>query len=285
MMMLRVGLAVMVAALTVTAAGSGRTPARPAVTAVIGQSVQEFRGFVLPARQVELAAPIEEILWSVEVEESDRVEKGQLLAKLYYQLQEVVVESAKVRAESTAEIDRATLNIEDAQLTFDRITEAYEQAAANELEARRARILLDEAKASLDAAQDNKMLAEVNLRLEQRRLERYDIRAPFDGTVIELVADPGERLTDADNIVLHLADLDTLEAQVDLPIELFGDLKVGQHYVLIADEPIDRELTWELKTINPLIDTASRTFHCVFSMANPGGTLPAGFTVRLRWPQ
>ena len=285
MITLRVGLTVIVAALAVTASGAGRTPARPAVIAVFAQSVQEFRGFVLPARQVELAAPMEEILWSVDVEESDRVVKGQVLAKLYYELQEVVVEAAQVRAASTAEIDRATLNIEDAQLTFDRITQAFERAAANELEVRRARILLDEAKASLDAAQDNRMLAEVNLRLEQRRLERYDIRAPFDGTVIELVADPGERLTDADNIVLHLADLDTLEAQVDLPIELFGDLKVGQDYVLTADEPINRELTWELKTVNPLIDTASRTFHCVFSMANPAGTLPAGFTVRLKWPQ
>ena len=86
---------------------------------------------MLPARQVELAAPMEEILWSVDVEESDRVVKGQVLAKLYYELQEVVVEAAQVRAASTAEIDRATLNIEDAQLTFDRITRAFEQDAAN----------------------------------------------------------------------------------------------------------------------------------------------------------
>ncbi len=275
MMKVGQGLGLFIAAVTVTAAGSGW----------MAQSPQEFRGFVLPARQVALAAPIEEILWSVDVEESDRVTKGQVLAKLYDRLQEVVVESARVRAESTAELERAKLNIEDAQLTYDRISAAFERAAANELEVRRARIILDEAKASQGAALDNKALADVNLRLEQRRLERYEIRAPFDGTIIEVVAEPGERLTDADNVVLHLADLDTLEAQVNLPIELYGDLKVGGGYTLIADEPINRELTWELKTITPLFDTASRTFRCVFSRANPQGKLPAGFTVRFKWPQ
>ncbi len=239
---------------------------------------------MVPNRAVNLAAPIEEILWSVEVEESDRVKAGQVLAKMDGRLQKVVVEAARLRAQSTAEMDRAELDIEDAQMTLERITAAFELSAANELEVRRAQIMLGVAQAAHAAAQDNKALAKVNMRLEEQRLERYQIRAPFDGTVIEVIAEPGEMLNDNENVLL-LADLDTLEGLLYLPIELFGRRKVGERYVLIADEPVNDELTWELKTVNPLIDTASRTFHCVFSLENPGAALPAGFTVRLRWPQ
>ncbi|MHC4447574.1 MAG: efflux RND transporter periplasmic adaptor subunit [Planctomycetota bacterium] len=298
MKQLRIGVAVMVAAFAMTTAGSGRPSAGPAGAlaaaapaqvdrggaAAASWSDEGFRGFVMPSRQVELAAPIEEILWSVAVEESDRVEAGQVLAKMDDRLQQVVVEAARVRAESTADLERAKLDIEDANLTLERITAAFERSAANELEVRRAQIALGRANAAHAAAIDNKALAEVNLRLEEERLERYLIRAPFDGTVIDVIAELGAMLTDTDD-VLMLADIDTLEAQLNLPIELFGSLKVGERYVLVANDPVNDELAWRLKTINPIIDTASRTFRCVFSLDNPGAVLPAGFTVRLKWPQ
>ena len=90
----------------------------------------------------------------------------------------------------------------------------------------------------------------MNLRLEEQRLERYLIRASFAGTVIDVIAEPGAMLTDTDN-VLMLADLDVLEAQLNLPIELFGSLTVGDRYVLVADVPVNKELTWRLKTSSP----------------------------------
>ncbi len=245
---------------------------------------QLYRGYVVPNRLVKLAAPIEEILLSVEVKESDRVKAGQLLAEMDYWLQEVVVEAAEVRAASTADIERAKLDIEDATLTHDRITDAFDSNAANELAVRRAKINLGAAEAAHTAAQENKLLAEVNLRLEQRRLERYKIKAPFDGTVVEILSDPGAMLNENED-VLVLADLDTLEAHLNLPVELYGRLELGKSYMLVADEPINDELTSRLDRINPLIDTASRTFRCVFVLDNPGATLPAGFTVHLRWPQ
>ncbi|MHC4109098.1 MAG: efflux RND transporter periplasmic adaptor subunit, partial [Planctomycetota bacterium] len=234
MKQLRIGVAVMVAAFAMTTAGSGRPSAGPAGAlaaaapaqvdrggaAAASWSDEGFRGFVMPSRQVELAAPIEEILWSVAVEESDRVEAGQVLAKMDDRLQQVVVEAARVRAESTADLERAKLDIEDANLTLERITAAFERSAANELEVRRAQIALGRANAAHAAAIDNKALAEVNLRLEEERLERYLIRAPFDGTVIDVIAELGAMLTDTDD-VLMLADIDTLEAQLNLPIELF----------------------------------------------------------------
>ena len=83
--------------------------------------------------------------------------------------------------------------------------------------------------------------------------------------------------------VIKMADLDTLEAQINLPIEMYGDLTVGETYTLSADQPVNREIDAKLKLINPIIDTASRTFRCVFAIDNRSTRLPAGFTVYLKW--
>ena len=118
-------------------------------------------------------------------------------------------------------------------------------------------------------------------RLEEQRRARYDIRAPFDGTVISILSEAGAMLSETDRI-LGLAQLDPLEARLNLPVELFGQLTIGQRYTLLADEPINGELVGTLKTVSPIIDTASQTFLCVFTIENPEGRLPAGFTVYLR---
>ncbi|MHC4949181.1 MAG: efflux RND transporter periplasmic adaptor subunit [Planctomycetota bacterium] len=206
---------------------------------------QRLRGFVVPSRQVELMAAIEEVLREVLVAESDRVEADQLLARMDDRVQRAVVEAAEVRAASTAAIDTATLDVEDAELNFERVSEAFERGAATDLELRRARIDVGRAKASLDAARDSHALNQVNLRLERERLARYEIRAPFPGTIVDVTEEPGAMLTDVDSVVV-LADLDTLEAQLNLPSELYGRLEVGREYTLLAQTPVDRELTARL---------------------------------------
>jgi len=140
------------------------------------------------------------------------------------------------------------------------------------------------AEAGHTAALETRKLAGVNLRLEQRRLGRYQIRAPFDGTIIEIMTEAGAMLTDEDDI-LRLANLDTLEAQVNLPIELYGQLEVGATYTMHAEHPVNGDVHGRLEYVNPIIDTASRTFLCVFAIENEKGRLPAGFTVYLAWPQ
>ncbi|MHC4989367.1 MAG: hypothetical protein ACYTGC_00160, partial [Planctomycetota bacterium] len=101
---------------------------------------ERLRGFVRPSRQVELGASLEDILMVVEVEESQRVEAGQVLARLDDRLQQVVVEAAQVRAASRAEVNRAVLEHEDAVVDLERTQAAFDQGAASDQELRRARI-------------------------------------------------------------------------------------------------------------------------------------------------
>jgi len=271
-----------VAAVSAVSAGPWSKPLAGAVTSI--QPDQRYRGFVLPSREVELIAPLEEIIRRIDVVEGDRVKKGQVLAGMDDQLQEVVVEAAQVRADSEADVRRATIELEDAKLNEEHVSTAFERKAASDLEMRRARIAVALAEAGHTAALETRKLAGVNLRLEQRRLGRYQIRAPFDGTIIEIMTEAGAMLTDEDDI-LRLANLDTLEAQVNLPIELYGQLEVGATYTMHAEHPVNGDVHGRLEYVNPIIDTASRTFLCVFAIENEKGRLPAGFTVYLAWPQ
>ena len=59
-----------------------------------------------------------------------------------------------------------------------------------------------------------------------KRLDRYQIKAPFDGTVISVLAEAGGMLLETDKIVM-LADLSTLEANLHLPVDMYGALEVG----------------------------------------------------------
>ena len=116
-------------------------------------------------------------------------------------------------------------------------------------------------------------------------MTRQRLGIDIGGTFTDIVFldESGALLTSQDPILV-LVDHDTLEARVDLPAELYGELELGRTYTLIAEAPVNTELPGTLLGIEPVIDTASRTFRCVFEISNPEAKLPAGFTVFLAWP-
>ena len=50
-----------------------------------------------------------------------------------------------------------------------------------------------------------------------------------------------------------------------------------------AGPPANGEVTAVLDTIDPVIDPASQTFRCVFTIDNREARMPAGFTVSMEW--
>ncbi len=239
-----------------------------------------FEGIAYPSKQVVLNAPIDGKVAAILIEEGQRVKKGDLLAQMDDAEQQVVVASARLQNESDAEVARAQFALDEAVILFERATETYEKDAASEWEVRRAQLQKDQAQADLRIAQDRKALAKVNLELEEARLQRMRVPAPFDGEVIEHSAEPGATLTRTDP-VLAVAALDPLEAHINLPVSVFGKLEIGRTYQLEAGDPINAVLPGKLKHIYRIIDTASETVRCVFTIDNPDAELIAGFPVRM----
>jgi len=246
---------------------------------------ERLRGVVLPGRQVTLNAPLPGILETLHVEEGDRVEQNTVLLSMDDDLQAASVTVAEMRAASDAQVRQAELELSEAQIRLEQMEQAARTAQAfQEWELRQARVRRDLAQANLEAARENRQLRQAELELERTRLDRYEVHAPFDGRVIQIATDEGATLTQ-DDAILRFVSLRTLKARVFVPVDLYGELHIDRVYELQALEPVNRTLRGELKVVDPVIDMPSRSFTCVFEIDNADERLPAGFEVRLIWPQ
>ncbi len=242
------------------------------------------QGVVKPSKEVFIAAEIGGVLKAIAVDEGDFVKQSQVIVQIDDSLQQVALEAAKMRAESQAELKNAQLVLDEAQISLERVETAFRKDAANEWEVRQAALERDQAKAGLEAAQDKQKLAEIELKMEQEKLERYKLRAPFDGQITRLLFEEGATVAEDEDLI-HLIKMNPLEAELHLSADLLKDLQTGRQYMLIADAPVNDELIATLDFVDRNIDTASLTIRCVFTIDNADLVLPSGFTVRLKSPE
>jgi len=240
----------------------------------------DHQGIVQPSRVVTLKAPLDERLDELPVAQADRVAAGQPVARMADDVQQATVAVARHLAEDDTSLRIATLAVEDAEIRHRRLTQAFDNDAANELELLAARVAADRARAELEAAQRQIHAAQLRLELEQKRLDRHLIPAPFDGVVSQVLSEQGASLT-RDDPVLELIALDPLEASFDLPDHTYGRLAVGDSITLLAATPVDRQLQAVVDRLVPRIDPGSRTYRVILRINNPDQRLPAGFVVTL----
>jgi RND family efflux transporter MFP subunit len=239
--------------------------------ALSSQSDERFRGLVAPSRQVVLGAPLDGLVKEIAVDENTPVKAGDVLIRMDDELQVAAVELARL------EIIRNELALGEAEIQLTRIEELAKSNAAQEWEVRRNKLQRDSADVAVQRAKET-------WKLEQARLTKYRLLAPFDGFVTRIGSEAGASHRQGEQM-LTLVALTPLEAQMFLPVELYGKLETGMTYRVQAEDPVNGVLSARLKTYEPVIDSASRTFRCIFEIDNPEGKLPAGFSVRLIWPQ
>lgn len=276
MMCRRHPLTILIALLAV--AMLAQTDAPPEITPEASPGAA-WRGMAMPAKQATLNAPVDGNLAATAVSEGQRVRAGDSLITMDDGVQQAVVRAAELKAGATADLDRAKLELEEARITLDRLIEAQKNRAAQEWEVRRAALQRDIAQVAVVKAGEDRKLAEAELQLEQQRLARFKLTAPWDGIVVRVLVKPGATLSRSD-AVLKLVALDQLEAEIYVPAERFSQVKVGQVYALAAGEPVNRDVQAKLKFADPVIDPASQTFRCVFAIDNADLSLPAGFVVQ-----
>lgn len=245
---------------------------------------ERFRGLVKPTRQVTLGAPTDGIVGELRVQEHDVVSQGDVVVQMDDAVQQVSVAAAKLRAEDKTEIERQRLLLAEAEIQLERMEELYERDAAQDWEVRRSKLQRDATEAELKQAKHARVMAQQSYKVEQERLAQLSIKAPFDGQIMRISSEAGASLRHGDGILQMMA-MHPLEAELYLPVQLYGELEVGKEYELAAEGPVNRTLTGRLKSIEPVIDSASHTFRVLMTVDNEDLSLPVGFTVRLLWPQ
>lgn len=243
-----------------------------------------LHGVMLPNRVVHVGAATDGILKEVLVDRGDIVSKGQVLGLLSFEVEEANAQLAKARTELRSALGTAEARVADAKKRLQR----YETLVVDG-------IVTDE---TFEAAQTNLRLEELRLleaeenlrisRLEYRRaaafLEQGTIRAPIDGVVSERHLSGGELLSKSGkSSVVTIAQLHPLIVKVNVPVEIYHSLSVGDLAEVMVDLDGGRPHAARVRVIDRLVDTASHTFQVRLEVDNQDNQLPAGLPCRVRF--
>jgi len=117
-----------------------------------------------------------------------------------------------------------------------------------------------------------------SLQNEQRLLQVLEIRAPFDGVILDRMATAGERL-DAMSPVYRLGDLSTLWLEINVPQEKLAAVQPGMK-VGVTDSEI--QLPAEIAAIGKSIDPTTQSVMVRATLIDSGHGLKPGQFVSVR---
>jgi HlyD family secretion protein len=227
---------------------------RPAEGAA-GAPLLTSSGYVVARRKAVVSAKIQGRLAELKVEEGSRVREGELLARL---------ESADYEAQvsrAAAQLQRAQADLAENQRQL-RLAEGLTREnvmARDQLEAVESRVRIAEAEVSQ---------ARADLDFARANLRNTRILAPFTGTVVKKMAEvgesvapipPGVNLSTSSGAIVALADLDTLEVEVDVAESNVARLGPEQPAEVAVEAFPDRRYRAVLRQVIPTADRTKAT--------------------------
>jgi RND family efflux transporter MFP subunit len=248
-----------------------------------GAPILTASGYVVARRKAVVSAKIQGRLAELRVEEGSRVVEGETIARLESTDYAANVTRAKARVESVKlQIEAFAARIKAAEVT---LTEAQRQAAVaqrlwaekvgsvDERDATQARVAsaeasLASARADHASARSELAQAEAEVTLNEALFSNTIIRAPFTGTVVRKMAEvgesvapipPGVNISTASGAIVALADLDTLEVEVDVAESNVAKLKPEQPAEVMVEAFPDKKYRAVLRQVIPTADRTRAT--------------------------
>jgi RND family efflux transporter MFP subunit len=225
-----------------------------------------YAGTLRPRREADIGFRASGRIIAREVDLGARVTAGQILARL-----DPTDLALSVRA---AEAD---------------LSGAQAQAFQANADAARSRTLLaqgwvaaavDEAKqATARSAQEKVASATAALELARNKRDYASLRAPSDGVITAVLADPGTVIAEG-QAVLRLADTASFEAEIALPEAAVAQLN-DTATVTLWVRP-EMALQARLREIAPMADAKLRTYTARYTIENPPSWLALGMTATVR---
>jgi membrane fusion protein, heavy metal efflux system len=224
-------------------------------------------------RRVHVVSRIPGIVQEIRKQLGDAVRAGEVMAVIDSR------ELADTKAAYLAARERVTL----AETTFAREKDLWEKKISPEEDYLKARQALAEARIELQvAAQKLRALGFSEAFVQQlagranASLTRYEVVAPFAGTVIEKHIAVGEMLKD-DTEAFVVADLSTVWVDLNLSTKALALVRKGQRVVIAADTTMQAEGT--VSYISPVVSDETRTVVTRVVLPNPDGRWRPGLFV------
>jgi RND family efflux transporter MFP subunit len=223
--------------------------------AAAGSPILTASGYIVARRQAVVSAKIQGRLADLRVEEGSQVREGEVIARLESSDYQAQVEVAQ------AQVQHAEADLAEQQRQL-HITEKLTQAkvdSQDQLDAATSRVRL--AEAALAQSRASLAVADANF---QNTL----IRAPFTGIVVKKMAEvgesvapipPGVNISTASGAIVALADMATLEAEVDVSESNVARLQSEQPAEVSVEAFPDRSYKAILRQVIPTADRTKAT--------------------------
>ena len=226
-------------------------------------AVLQATGYVTPRRQATVSAQMVGTLTEVLIEEGDRVEKGQVLARLDGSAQRAYLASAKADAlAANARTEQLRTQLVQARRDADRLQDLVDHKLVAAQQAEQARMQVDALQAQVHAAQAQAQSSVAQIAVAQINHDRTEIRAPFSGVITQKAAQVGEIVSPSAagggytrTGIGTIVDMDSLEVDVDVSQTSIGRVQAG----MPADIVLDAYPGWKIPAhVVAIVPTADR---------------------------
>lgn len=224
-------------------------------------------GYVVARTQASVSSRITGRLAYLGVEEGSVVRSGEMIARLQNDDYQAVVRQTQ------AEVLRAQAALAEAEATRDQLARDLRRGRSllqdsltseREVEDLEAQLTASEARVGVQQAMVQS--AEASVGVAEANLENTFIRAPFDGTVLRKDAEVGEVVAPVATgggltrgAVVTMADLETLEVEVDVNEAYIAQIANGQPSRITLDAYPDTDYPGEVRQIVPTADRQRAT--------------------------
>ncbi|MDX1671768.1 MAG: efflux RND transporter periplasmic adaptor subunit [Balneolaceae bacterium] len=199
-------------------------------------------------------AKVRGIVKSINVEEGDYVQTGEILAQLEDEQLEIEAKRAKA--------------------TMDRLYNEYQ----------RNKELYEKKLISVETYENSKFeyeSQEAAYELAKLKVEHSSIRAPISGVVSERLIKVGNMIN-ADQEVYQITDFDPLLAVLHVPEHELSKLRKGQTALIHVDAIKNQSFNGEVLRISPVIDPETGTFKVTVAVKDRSNQLKPGMFGRVR---
>jgi HlyD family secretion protein len=246
-------------------------------------------GKIQPKTQVKISADVSAKITKLPIEEGQWVEQGALLIELDRERYLAIVEQAEARvrsAQANADLVRENLNQTEKEFVRSRELVARDLESQSGLDAVQAAYQVEVARhaSSLDQVEQ----ARASLKQARDDLSKTAIYAPMSGTVSDLNKEQGEIAIGSqfqEDVILVIADLSEMEAQVDVDENDIVSVEIGQLAEIEVDALQDRKLTG---TVTEIANSANLSaqgtsgqkteFEVTLTITDPTDALRPGMT-------
>lgn len=211
-------------------------------------------GKIQPVTLVKISPEVSGEIIDLPVKEGQRVQKGDLLLKIKPDFYIANTNSADASFKSSqANLTLALANQEKARLEFERNKKLFDGKLLSESQFLEAKTAYEVTQAQVKSARHQTEVAKAALDRSLDDLAKTTIYSPLAGTISKLNSQKGERVvgtaTMAGTDVMTIADLEEMEARVDIGEVDVVLIKVGQIARLELDSFRDRKFAGEVTEI------------------------------------